>query len=153
MEGPLTQTLAAGDEDAGPILIATIDAVAGQYRALGWRMVPAAEGEAGATISWLVRFKRMKDTTDFIINDANSVYHNWVMSVKRGATPTLRRLSTSTTSLAMPTHPPPMRSTWVPLGFDPAVGLKTARLTRLRSLEGLLLAEDKYSALFTRVRM
>lgn len=42
-----TLDLAAGDEDAAPILIGEVtDAAAGQYNAVTWRMVPAESGES-----------------------------------------------------------------------------------------------------------
>jgi hypothetical protein len=43
---PKTIDLAAGDENAEPILIEQVEAPAGQYNALSWKMVPAASGPA-----------------------------------------------------------------------------------------------------------
>lgn len=45
-EGPLTVDLAAGDENAEPILVGSQEAPAGRYNALGWKIVPAPEGPA-----------------------------------------------------------------------------------------------------------
>lgn len=45
--GPYTLDLAAGDENAEPLVIGSVDDVAtGHYNALGWKMVPATEGDA-----------------------------------------------------------------------------------------------------------
>ncbi len=48
---PTTVDLATGDENAPPILVAAVDAPAGSYNALSWKLVPAEEGvAAGHTI-------------------------------------------------------------------------------------------------------
>ncbi len=46
LDGPVTVDLAAGDENAEPVLVKTLEAPAGRYNALSWEMVPAAEGPA-----------------------------------------------------------------------------------------------------------
>ncbi|MGF1496694.1 MAG: DUF4382 domain-containing protein [Elainellaceae cyanobacterium] len=47
----MTVDLAEGDENAEPILISQMEVPAGQYNALGWKMVPATDGPAaGSTI-------------------------------------------------------------------------------------------------------
>jgi len=43
--GPLVLDLAEGDATAEPIVIAELDAPAGRYNALSWRVVPETEGE------------------------------------------------------------------------------------------------------------
>jgi hypothetical protein len=46
LEEPTTVDLAEGDEAADPILVTTLEAPAGQYNALSWKLVPAATGPA-----------------------------------------------------------------------------------------------------------
>ncbi|MEB3359867.1 MAG: hypothetical protein VKK04_24285 [Synechococcales bacterium] len=51
---PVTVDLAEGDENAEPILISELEAPAGQYNALGWQMVPAADGPAAGNTVLMV---------------------------------------------------------------------------------------------------
>lgn len=157
VEGPLTLDLAAGDEDAGPILIATIDAVAGQYRALGWRMVPAAEGDlAGATISLVGTVQKDGETIDFIINDATEYVYNCGEFVgderkgivQAGATADIEATFHFDHVFGDADTPAADALNVGALGFDPLAALaKDGTLnTTVAELEGLL-AEDKYSAL------
>lgn len=46
IDGVFTIDLAEGDENAEPIVVDTVEAPAGQYNALGWRIVPATDGDA-----------------------------------------------------------------------------------------------------------
>lgn len=46
LDQPQTVDLAAGDDNADPVLIKEIEAPAGRYNALSWQMVPASSGEA-----------------------------------------------------------------------------------------------------------
>lgn len=46
VEEPVTVDLAAGDEAAEPILVKTVEAPAGRYNALAWKVTPAPEGPA-----------------------------------------------------------------------------------------------------------
>lgn len=46
LDGVKTIDLAAGDDDAEPILVGEVQAPAGRYNALSWQMVPAADGPA-----------------------------------------------------------------------------------------------------------
>ncbi len=45
--------LAQGDDAAEPILVAELDAPAGQFNALSWQMPPAAEGPAAGYTIWM----------------------------------------------------------------------------------------------------
>lgn len=46
LDQPQTVDLAAGDENAEPVLVGEVEAPAGRYNALSWKMVPAPSGEA-----------------------------------------------------------------------------------------------------------
>ncbi len=50
LEQPTTVDLAAGDVQAAPILVGTVEAAAGHYNALAWEMVRAADGPASGTV-------------------------------------------------------------------------------------------------------
>ena len=54
LDGPFTVDLAAGDADADPILVGELEAPAGRYNALAWRMIPAEEGDAEGYSLFLV---------------------------------------------------------------------------------------------------
>lgn len=75
--GPITLDLAEGDEDAAPITVDTLESPLGQYNALGWRIIPAAEGDAtGATISLVGTAEKDGELVAFTINDSTEyVYH------------------------------------------------------------------------------
>jgi len=44
---PITVDLAAGDDTAEPILVKTLEAPAGRYNALSWKVTPATTGPSG----------------------------------------------------------------------------------------------------------
>ena len=46
IDEPITIDLAAGDETAEPVLVETLEAPAGRYNALSWKMTPAVTGPA-----------------------------------------------------------------------------------------------------------
>ncbi|NET33970.1 MAG: DUF4382 domain-containing protein [Cyanothece sp. SIO1E1] len=63
-----TIDLAAGDEQAQPILIDVIPASAGHYNALAWNMKPAADGAAqGQTLMFVGRAQKTAQTIDFTL--------------------------------------------------------------------------------------
>lgn len=75
--GPITVDLAEGDENAEPIIIEEVTAAAGQYNALGWRMVPAADGDAaGATILLQGQAEKDGEVVSFIIRDETEYAYN-----------------------------------------------------------------------------
>lgn len=75
--GPLTLDLAEGDENAAPLVIETVDAAAGQYNALGWQMVPAADGDAvGATVLLIGTAQKDGQAIDFTLRDATEYAYN-----------------------------------------------------------------------------
>lgn len=53
IDEPMTIDLAAGDADAEPILVKTVEAPMGRYNALSWKMVPAESGPAAGQTLWL----------------------------------------------------------------------------------------------------
>lgn len=63
-----TVDLAAGDETAEPILLSEVEAPAGQYNALSWKMTPASEGPAEG-YSFVLDGTAEKDgeTIDFVL--------------------------------------------------------------------------------------
>ncbi len=65
---PITLDLAEGDESAEPILVGTLEAAAGRYNALSWKMVPATEGPATGQVL-LLQGTATKDgeTLDFVL--------------------------------------------------------------------------------------
>jgi len=68
LDGSYVVDLAAGGEDAGPILVDEVEAAAGQYNALTWNTVPAAEGElAGYAILLKGAAEKEGETLDFVI--------------------------------------------------------------------------------------
>ncbi len=85
VSGPLSVDLAAGDESAEPILIEAAAAVAGQYNALGWRMVPATAEEVlddsmsdaiGSTIFLKGQAEREGEVVTFSIRDESEYAYN-----------------------------------------------------------------------------
>lgn len=53
VEEPITVDLAEGDESADPIMVQAVEAPAGRYNALSWKMMPAADGPAAGQTIWL----------------------------------------------------------------------------------------------------
>lgn len=53
VEETVTLDLAAGDENAEPILVKSVTAPAGRYNALSWKMVPAADGPTSGQTIWI----------------------------------------------------------------------------------------------------
>ena len=53
VDEPITVDLAAGDADAEPISVKSIEAEAGRYNALSWKMEPAESGPAAGQTLWL----------------------------------------------------------------------------------------------------
>lgn len=75
--GPITVDLAEGDENADPITIEEVTADAGQYNALGWRMVPAADGDAaGATMLLQGQAEKDGEVISFVIRDESEYAYN-----------------------------------------------------------------------------
>lgn len=75
LEGTHTIDLAAGDENADPILVGEIDAVTGHYNAISWDILKAPEGEkAGQAIVLEGTAKKENQTIDFNIN-LDKQYH------------------------------------------------------------------------------
>lgn len=68
LDQPKTIDLAAGDENADPVLVAELPAPAGRYNALSWKMVPAPSGEA-AGYPLVMQGTAVKDgqTVDFTL--------------------------------------------------------------------------------------
>jgi hypothetical protein len=65
---PMTVDLAAGDADADPILVDTVEAPAGQYNALSWKMVAAPDGpSAGYPLMLQGTATKAGETVDFVI--------------------------------------------------------------------------------------
>ncbi|MGC9505559.1 DUF4382 domain-containing protein [Baaleninema sp.] len=63
-----TVDLAAGDETAEPILLSEVEAPAGQYNALSWKMTPASEGPAeGYSLVLDGTAEKDGETVDFIL--------------------------------------------------------------------------------------
>lgn len=68
MAEPVTVDLAAGEEDAAPILVGMQPAPAGRYNALSWDVVPASEGPAeGAALLIDGSATREGETVDFVL--------------------------------------------------------------------------------------
>ncbi len=68
LDGSYVVDLAAGDEEAEPILVDELEAAAGHYNALTWNTVPAAEGElAGYAILMKGTAEKDDETLDFAI--------------------------------------------------------------------------------------
>jgi len=66
LDETMTVDLAAGDEMAEPILVETIEAQAGRYNALSWKMMPATEGPAaGQTLVLQGTAEKAGETVDF----------------------------------------------------------------------------------------
>ncbi len=59
----ITVDLAEGDENAEPVLVGEIDAPAGQYNALSWKMVPATDGPAAGNTLLLIGTAQKDDET------------------------------------------------------------------------------------------
>jgi hypothetical protein len=78
IDGTYTLDLADGGEDADPILISSVaDAPAGQYNAVGWRMVPAASGPSeGYTVHLEGVAEKDGQTIPFGIQVANEFVYN-----------------------------------------------------------------------------
>ncbi len=69
LDQPVTVDLAEGDETAEPVLAGQLDAPAGQYNALAWKMVPASDGPAaGYSIVMIGTATKDGQTVDFNIN-------------------------------------------------------------------------------------
>ncbi len=65
---PQTLDLAAGDEQAAPILVGEVTAPAGHYNALAWKMVPAAAGPAQGSVLMLQgTATKAGQTVDFVV--------------------------------------------------------------------------------------
>lgn len=68
VEETMTFDLAAGDENAEPILISSVEVPAGQFNALSWRMVNATEGDAaGHTVVMDGMAEKDGEMIDFVI--------------------------------------------------------------------------------------
>jgi hypothetical protein len=69
LEGSHTVDLAEGDEDAAPLPIGAVDAPAGRYNALSWRMVPADDGgpASGGVIVMQGTATQESETIEFTI--------------------------------------------------------------------------------------
>lgn len=68
LDGPITVDLAAGDETAEPVLVETLEAPAGRYNALSWKMVPAPEGDAeGYPLMLVGQATKADQTVDFTL--------------------------------------------------------------------------------------
>ncbi|MEM9216651.1 MAG: DUF4382 domain-containing protein [Cyanobacteria bacterium P01_F01_bin.150] len=64
----ITVDLAEGDANAAPVLIEAVDAPAGQYNALSWKMTPASAGPAeGSTLMMVGTASRDAQTIPFTI--------------------------------------------------------------------------------------
>jgi len=68
--GPYIKDLAAGDENADPILVGQVaDAEIGSYNAISWSMVKAASGDAeGYSLVFIGTAEKGDDTIDFTIS-------------------------------------------------------------------------------------
>ncbi len=53
VEGAQVVDLAEGDESADPVLVSEVEAPAGRFNALAWRMVPAASGPSEGYTVWM----------------------------------------------------------------------------------------------------
>lgn len=63
-----TVDLAAGGEQADPVLVAAVEAPVGQYNALSWEMVPAASGPAaGSTLKLVGNATKGNETIPFTV--------------------------------------------------------------------------------------
>ncbi len=68
LDGTHTVDLAAGDAAAAPVLVGEINAPAGRYNALSWRMVEAADGPAsGAVILMQGTAEKADEQITFVI--------------------------------------------------------------------------------------
>lgn len=77
LAGPYTLDLAEGDEDAAPLMIDMAAAPAGQYNAMGWRMVPANDGmSAGATVMMVGTAQKDGQTINFNIKVNDEYTYN-----------------------------------------------------------------------------
>jgi hypothetical protein len=76
LDKPYTVDLAAGDEDAEPLLIGQADAPTGRYNALAWKLVRAVDGpSSGAVIMMQGTAQKEKQTIPFTISlDVESSY-------------------------------------------------------------------------------
>ena len=64
-----TIDLAAGDDNAEPILVSEVEAPAGRYNALAWKMVPASDGPAaGQTLQLVGSAEKDGRTVGFTLN-------------------------------------------------------------------------------------
>lgn len=65
---PMTVDLAEGDDAAEPILVKTVQAPAGRYNALSWKMMPAADGPAAGQTIWMEGTATKEgETIDFVM--------------------------------------------------------------------------------------
>lgn len=53
VEGTQVVDLAEGDENADPVLVSEVEALAGRFNALAWRMVPAESGPSEGYTVWM----------------------------------------------------------------------------------------------------
>lgn len=68
IDEPVTVDLAAGGDTADPITVETVEAPAGRYNALSWKMVPASTGPAADQTLWLEgSATKAEETIDFIV--------------------------------------------------------------------------------------
>lgn len=68
LSDPKTVDLAEGGDDADPILVESLQAPAGRYNALAWKMVPAADGPAsGQTIQMEGIATKAEESVDFTV--------------------------------------------------------------------------------------
>ncbi|MCB0156007.1 MAG: hypothetical protein KDF65_14520, partial [Anaerolineae bacterium] len=73
LAGPYLVDLAAGADDAEPILVDHLIAPSGQYNALAWQMVPASEGEtAGYAVLMQGTAEKEGESLEFTIGVENS---------------------------------------------------------------------------------
>ncbi len=69
LNGPKTVDLAAGEKDAEPILVETVEAPAGTYNAISWKVVKATAGAAeGKTILLEGKAKKEGQTVKFSLS-------------------------------------------------------------------------------------
>lgn len=76
LDAPVTVDLAEGDENADPVRIGEVEAPAGRYNALAWRLVRATDGPASGAVI-MMQGSAVKDgqTIDFTIAlDQESAY-------------------------------------------------------------------------------
>lgn len=157
VDGPLTLDLAAGDENADSILIETVDAATGQYNALGWRMLAAADGDAAdATMLLIGSAQKDGETINFVLRDETEYAYNcgeFVGDVRKGVVQ-----AGSTAEIEATFHfdhifgdadtPADEVINIDALGFDPLAGLAEDELIQASVAElADLLSADEYAAL------